>query len=381
MAMIPFLRTLEVLKNTPRRGWILKGVADPESIADHMYNMSIICLAYPWTNEAQRTRAVEMAIVHDMGECIVGDIAPADGISRDEKHLREKLAMEFLACLMREEDGGFADRIQTLWEEYEADESPVSKLVHQVDKFEALQQAFAYTVRHPELDLSEFKGLRGKITDPWLTEKADDVLARWDAATSKAKSSALPVVFVVGGPGVGKGTQCALAAANLNLEHVSVGELLRQEQMSGSRFSDFISTSFRHAIPVPATLTMTLLERVLSSATTSGKAGVLVDGFPRSQEQLDAFEEQISKKYSTIALECSDEQLVSRLAARSASSGREDDAPDMLKKRVASFRSTSQQMLQLLSKNSLYTINCDGSIDEVQKAFGEQLQKVLNDSL
>lgn len=45
-------------------------------------------------------RCMELAIVHDMAECIVGDITPICGISQEEKHRREEEAMERLADLI-----------------------------------------------------------------------------------------------------------------------------------------------------------------------------------------------------------------------------------------------------------------------------------------
>jgi 5'-deoxynucleotidase YfbR-like HD superfamily hydrolase len=39
-----FLELIELLKNTLRRGWILRKVPDPESVGDHMYRMAIMCL-------------------------------------------------------------------------------------------------------------------------------------------------------------------------------------------------------------------------------------------------------------------------------------------------------------------------------------------------
>lgn len=66
--------------------------------------------------------------------------------------------------------------------------------------------------------------------------------------------------YLIGGPGVGKGTQCKLAAEQFNFEHISVGELLRtEEQNTDSFFRDFITESIRKSVVVPATLTMQLL--------------------------------------------------------------------------------------------------------------------------
>jgi 5'-deoxynucleotidase YfbR-like HD superfamily hydrolase len=42
-----FLELIELLKNTERRGWVIRGVPNPESVADHMYRMAIMCQAAP----------------------------------------------------------------------------------------------------------------------------------------------------------------------------------------------------------------------------------------------------------------------------------------------------------------------------------------------
>lgn len=183
--------------------------------------------------------------------------------------------------------------MQDLWDEYERAASNISKIVHQIDKLEALQQAFIYTRRYPTRDLSDFKAHRSSIYDPWLAQRADEILAAWSAFEARKKSD-LPIIFVIGGPGVGKGTQCRLAAEQFDFEHISVGELLRQEGHDAkSFFGDFITESMRESIVVPATLTIQLLEERLNHAQEHGKAGVLLDGFPRSAEQLRAFREQV----------------------------------------------------------------------------------------
>ncbi|KAK5633382.1 hypothetical protein RRF57_009096 [Xylaria bambusicola] len=208
--------------------------------------------------------------------------------------MRETLGLMFLACLARQSDNiPFAERMESLWKEYEERDSFISKVVHQIDKLDALQQAFIYTLQYPHLNFDDFRCHREEIIDPWLTLQADEVLRKWDAVDSRRKSD-MVIVFVIGGPGVGKGTQCVLAAEEFNFQHVSVGDLLRTEQSSpGSIFRDFISESIRKSVTVPATLTMTLLEKKLQSVQAQGKAMILLDGFPRSVEQLKTFEEQV----------------------------------------------------------------------------------------
>jgi 5'-deoxynucleotidase YfbR-like HD superfamily hydrolase len=95
------------------------------------------------------------------------------------------LGLNFLRCLARQGNNEpLAGRIKSLWDEYEKGSTHVSKVVHQVDKLEALQQAYLYTIRYPTHDLSDFKSHRGQIIDPWLARQADEILRRWDALDS-----------------------------------------------------------------------------------------------------------------------------------------------------------------------------------------------------
>lgn len=215
-------------------------------------------------------------------------------IEAEEKKLREGLGLSFLACLARNSNNdSFAERMESLWREYEEHKSFVSTIVHQVDKLDALHQAYRYSLRYPRLDFRDFRSHRDEITDSWLAIQADEILRKWDAADAR-ETTDLITIFVVGGPGVGKGTQCSLAAEEFDFEHISVGDLLRAEQDSPeSVFKDFISESIRNSVVVPAMLTMMLIEKRLVRAQAQKKTGILLDGFPRSREQLQAFEEQV----------------------------------------------------------------------------------------
>lgn len=218
-------------------------------------------------------------------------------VSIETKRVREELGLEYLACLARDSGlDAFADRIAALWNEYEEQKTAVSRVVHQVDKFQALAQAYLYSRRYPSLtQLADFRGLRAKLQDPWLVQQADDILAKWDEADSRQTSGML-FVLVIGGPGVGKGTQCEQAARHFGFGHVSVGDLLRREKdRLGSLYRDFIDKSFRKHVPVPPSLAMRLLREELSKLDADGNRirGLILDGFPLTEEQLKAFEEEV----------------------------------------------------------------------------------------
>ncbi|KAJ4422988.1 hypothetical protein N0V82_002382 [Gnomoniopsis sp. IMI 355080] len=319
-----------------------------------------------------------MAIVHDAPEAVAGDITPSDGVNKKErKQELESLGLAYLCCLARQNDNQLlAYRFKRLWDEFEEGRSPVAKVVNQVDLLEAMHQALQYTKRYPHLDFSDFKSHRDDIHDPWLALQADEVLRQW-AAFDLRKKSSLIVIFVIGGPGVGKGTQCGRAAEHFGFDHISVGELLRIEGNDAeSVFQEFIQDSFKKSIVVPASLAMRLLERRIRSAQEQGKVGVLVDGFPRGSEQLKAFEEQIPIRYATVIMDCAQEILCQRLSSRAGTSGRPDDQPDLIKRRVQTFYKDKDEVLKLLSNN--YFKRCNGSIQEVEAVFQHALQDIIN---
>jgi UMP-CMP kinase len=206
--------------------------------------------------------------------------------------------LDYLVCQAKEsKNDAFASRVDGLWQEYEEGASHVSRIVHQVDKLQALSQAYIYSCRYPKLSaqLGDFKNHRAFITDGWLGEMADEILRAWEAADSSHRTPGILFIFVMGGPGVGKGTQCELAAQRFGFKHVSVGELLRRERSRpGSLYRDFIEKSFRESVPVPPTLAMKLLGGELQDLGTDENSmrGVIVDGFPLSEDQLRAFEEE-----------------------------------------------------------------------------------------
>ena len=91
----------------------------------------------------------------------------ASNITADEKHVREEMALKFLACTIRSSNPSFADLILELWHEFEAGETRTSQLVRQTDKLECIDQAMIYEERSG-LYLGDFMALEEQITLPEL---------------------------------------------------------------------------------------------------------------------------------------------------------------------------------------------------------------------
>ncbi|MED6273956.1 hypothetical protein CHARACLAT_011618 [Characodon lateralis] len=99
-------------QRVPRTGWVYRKVKNPESVSDHMYRMAMMSLTIT-DPTVDRDRCIKLALVHDMAECIVGDIAPSDNISKAEKHRREEEATKHVTSLLPE---GLKQEIYALWE-------------------------------------------------------------------------------------------------------------------------------------------------------------------------------------------------------------------------------------------------------------------------
>ncbi|WNG32828.1 HD domain-containing protein [Archangium violaceum] len=145
---------LNHLKQLFRQGWLRVGLSRErcESVAEHSFGVALLCLflADSYFPEADATKVVRIALLHDLGEAYVGDITPHDPVSREEKHQRERDAVErILAKLPR------GAEYLALWEEYEHGTSFEARLVRQVDRLEMGLQATIYEHQGAG-DLSQF---------------------------------------------------------------------------------------------------------------------------------------------------------------------------------------------------------------------------------
>jgi putative hydrolase of HD superfamily len=174
--LLAFFHLAGRLKETARAGWALRGVAAPESVADHSFRLALLAfvLAPRADPPVDRERSVAMALVHDLAECLVGDITPYDGVSAEEKRRREEAALRELDALA---DG--ADLFD-LWAEYDAAATPEARFVKELDKLETALQAAEYADSGAAAadDLREFRdAAERRLTLP-VTRALLDALAR-----------------------------------------------------------------------------------------------------------------------------------------------------------------------------------------------------------
>ncbi|KAI8598482.1 uridylate kinase [Dissophora ornata] len=201
-----------------------------------------------------------------------------------------------------------------------------------------------------------------------------------DAAADKKKFlQSTTVIFVLGGPGAGKGTQCANLVRDFGFVHLSAGDLLRAEQeRRGSQYGELIKTYIKEGKIVPMEVTIALLENAMLA---SGQTRFLIDGFPRKMDQALKFEEAVVPSKFTLYFECPEEVMLKRLMKRGETSGRSDDNIESIKKRFRTFTDTSYPVIEYYNKSDkVHTVSCVDSPDAVYARVKAIFNNLFNEN-
>lgn len=176
------------------------------------------------------------------------------------------------------------------------------------------------------------------------------------------------VIFVLGGPGAGKGTQCSKLVSDYGFKHLSAGDLLREEQdRPGSEFGEMIKTYIKEGTIVPMEVTIQLLENAMKKAMEDeNKNTFLIDGFPRKLDQAHAFERSVVPSKFTLFFDAPEDVMLERLLNRGKTSGRADDNMESIKKRFRTFVETSMPVVdEFESQKRVIKVNATRSPDAV----------------
>jgi len=126
------------------------------------------------------------------------------------------------------------------------------------------------------------------------------------------------ITIFLGAPGAGKGTQAAAVARELNMAHISSGDLFRQAVERGDELGRKVKAYMEKGALVPDAITIRMVLDRLTQP--SGQKGVILDGFPRNlaqAESLDkAFKEQNKAVSQVVYIKVGEAELVRRLAGR-----------------------------------------------------------------
>eukprot|EP00091_Calanus_sinicus_P024563 TRINITY_DN8886_c0_g1_i1.p1 TRINITY_DN8886_c0_g1~~TRINITY_DN8886_c0_g1_i1.p1 ORF type:complete len:145 (-),score=27.92 TRINITY_DN8886_c0_g1_i1:211-645(-) len=129
---------------------------------------------------------------------------------------------------------------------------------------------------------------------------------------NSCSSMTLPVVWILGGPGSGKGTQCNEISTKYKFTHLSSGDLLRNEVMSGSSKGQELFKTMHEGCLVPDDEIVNLIAKAIEKNTAETK-GFIIDGFPATLDQAALFEEKIGSPSKIIVIEVIDDLLKSAI--------------------------------------------------------------------
>lgn len=217
----------------------------------------------------------------------------------------------------------------------------------------------------------------------------DSAATQSTSTTSSAfDHNKVTVFFVLGGPGAGKGTQCANLVKDFAFCHLSAGDLLRAEQhREGSEYGEMIRKYIREGQIVPMEVTVKLLENAMRAALSEtrqgegwqdGKGRFLIDGFPRKMDQAMKFDEDVCRSSMVLFFATTEEEMLKRLLERGKTSGREDDNEESIRKRFRVYKEQTMPVIENYSQEGkVATIDATATVDEVHKKAKSVVARVF----
>lgn len=180
-------------------------------------------------------------------------------------------------------------------------------------------------------------------------------------------------LVLFGAPGSGKGTQSAKLIDNYGLHHISTGEVLRDHIKRETELGKIAKQYIDEGQLIPDELMIGILDDVLEKEA-KGKKGVIFDGFPRTIPQAEALNELLKKRgtelHAVVGLEVPEEELVQRMLNRGKETGRADDNPETIKKRLLVYHNqTSPLKDHYMKQNKYLRINGSGNVDDIYRSI------------
>ena len=186
--------------------------------------------------------------------------------------------------------------------------------------------------------------------------------------------------LIIGAPGSGKTTDAQIIAERNKdkIVHYSTGDLLREEVASGSELGKEIKSYIDNGKLVPLNIVINTIKNAILNAD---KDVILIDGFPRSVEQMKALDEML-KENPDIELVEVIEVVVSEDVARERVLGRArgaDDNEEVFNNRMKVFLEPLKEIEDFYtSQGKLVKINGERSIEEIVDEMEKEIKQKAN---
>ena len=189
-------------------------------------------------------------------------------------------------------------------------------------------------------------------------------------------------IVLFGPPGAGKGTQAKLICEKYFLNHLSTGDLLRKESRKETSLGIQIKNTINDGKLVSNETTIELIEQFIDE-NKNNKKGFLFDGFPRNKKQaelLDHLMVSINEKIlCVILLNVNEDVLKERIMNRSTTEGRSDDNLETLSKRLHTYSSETEPLIEYYSSQNLVRkVLGTGAISDINQGISSHIEASLN---
>lgn len=152
---VEFVKLIGKLKKVKRAGWVREMVKNPESVAEHSFRTIVLAMILAPNLKVNQEKLIRMAIIHDLGEVMVGDLVDERGTKIDFalRKSKEKKEEEAIADFFRKIEQ--KDEYLNLFSEMIERKTEDAKLFWEIDKLERTFQALEYE-KEQKINLTEF---------------------------------------------------------------------------------------------------------------------------------------------------------------------------------------------------------------------------------
>ena len=176
-------------------------------------------------------------------------------------------------------------------------------------------------------------------------------------------------ILIFGPPGAGKGTQAAFLRDNLKVQHISTGDMFRENIKNGTELGKKAQEFSSQGKLVPDEVTIAMVKDRMGRQDV--KSGFLLDGFPRSVPQAEALDTILADSgldiHIVVNISISDDEIRARISSRAGIEGRADDAdPAVIQQRIDTYKNQSAPCLDYYRPRGLVEdVDGIGSIEEI----------------
>jgi len=174
--LLNLFRSSGGLKRIRRTGWVLKGIQEAESVADHVFRVVFMCSVLAPGRKLDEKKLLDMALIHDLGETATSDIRWQQGkrllapqAAKDK--IEESILKKILPYSRNEK------YFLSLFYDFRDQTSPEAKFLRQVEKLEMALQALEYQEFGTKKELMNefFENAKKYITDPELKRMFEEI--------------------------------------------------------------------------------------------------------------------------------------------------------------------------------------------------------------